>query len=154
MMHAISAFAVLFAASSLAAAPERGPEDPLAKDTKWTGKLTQKGQIEGNETTLTLEAELTITKRDGTKFEGELKEWNDTGIRLTYLVKGEITKAKDGKNFKVEFKSYDFKDAESQTFLNIPYTGKIEGKKLSGTWKHPKNEEGTTIEGDFTLELK
>jgi len=100
-----------------------------------------------------LETELKVTKRDGTKFEGELKEWNDSGIKLTYLVKGEIAKTKDGKAFTVNFKSYDFKDAESQTFLNIPYTGKIEGKKLTGTWKHPKNDDGITIEGDFSLEL-
>jgi len=154
MMLATSPFAVLIAAAALGAAPERGPEDPLVVDSKWAGKLTQKGQIEGSDVPLALEAELIVTKRDGAKFEAELKEWNDSGIKLTYLVKGEIAKAKDGKSFKVEFKSYDFKDAESQTFLNIPYTGKVEGKKLVGTWKHPKNDEGTTIEGDFTLELK
>ena len=138
----------------LAAAPARGPDDPLIVDSKWAGKLTQKGKIEGNEVPLTLEAELTITKRDGTKFEAELREWNDNGIKLTYLVKGDVMKAKDGKTFTVNFKSYDFKDADSQTFLNIPYTGTLDGKKLSGTWKHPKSDDDTTIEGDFRLEKK
>jgi hypothetical protein len=136
-----------------AAAPERGADDPLVVDSKWVGKLTQKGKIEGNETPLTLDAELRITKRDGTKFEAELLESNDV-IRVTYLVKGTVVKAKDGKSFAVEFKNYDFKDTESQTFLDIPYTGKLEGKKLTGTWKHPKNDNDTTLEGDFTLEKK
>ena len=154
MMRTIGAFAGLVLAFAASAAPERGPEDPLLVDSKWAGKLTQKGKIEGSETPLTLEAELTVIKRDGVKFEGELREWNDDGIKLTYLVKGEVVKAKEGKSFTVNFKSFDFKDAESQTFLNIPYTGTIEGKKLAGTWKHPKNDSDTTIEGDFTLEKK
>ena len=148
---ALAAMPILFLVGA-APVPEQ-KDDPLAIGSKWTGTLTQKGEIDGNETPLKLETELKVTKRDGTKFEAELKEWNDSGIKLTYLVKGEITKTKDGKGFTVNFKSYDFKDAESQTFLNIPYTGKLEGKKLTGTWKHPKNDEGTTIEGDFTLEL-
>lgn len=135
------------------AAPERGAEDPLLVDTKWVGKLSQKGKIEGSETPLTLDAELVITRRDGAKFEGELRETNDV-IRVTYLVKGTIVKAKDGKSFAVEFKNHDFKDTESQTFLNIPYRAKLEGRKLTGTWKHPKNDSDTTIEGDFTLEKK
>ena len=149
-MCSLSSFAILFA---LGTAPERGAEDPLIVDSKWTGTLAQKGQIDGNEVALKLEAELKVTKRDGNKFEGELKEWNDSGIKLTYLVKGDIAKTKEGKGFTVNFKSYDFKDAESQTFINIPYAGKLEGKKLAGTWKHPKNDDGITIEGDFALEL-
>ena len=151
MMRAI----VLFAGFALVcgAAPERAAEDPLAVQTKWAGKLTQKGKIEGNETVLALDAELVLTKRDGARFEGELRETNEV-IRVTYLVKGTIVKAKDGKGFAVEFKNYDFKDTESQTFLDIPYVGKLEGKKLTGTWKHPKNDNDTTIEGDFSLEKK
>ena len=133
--------------------PEQKGEDLLALDSKWTGTLNQKGKIDGAEIALKLEIELKVTKRDGNKFEAELKEWNDGGIKLTYLVKGEIVKAKEGKGHAVSFKSYDFKDAESQTFINIPYTGKLEGKKLAGTWKHPQNDDGITIEGDFTLEL-
>jgi hypothetical protein len=151
MMRAI----MLFAGFALVcgAAPERAAEDPLTVQSKWAGKLTQKGKIDGNETALALDAELVITKRDGAKFEGELRETNDV-IRVTYLVKGTIVKAKDGKGFAVEFKNYDFKDTESQTFLDIPYVGKLEGKKLTGTWKHPKNDNDTTIEGDFSLEKK
>jgi hypothetical protein len=148
------AAALLAAGIGLAAAPARGPEDPLYLESKWTGKLTQKGKIEGRETPYTLEAELAVVKRDGAKFEGKLREWNDGGIKLTYLVKGNVVKAKDGKSFKVEFKSYDSKDAASQTFINIPYTGTLDGKTISGTWKHPKNDNGITIEGDFKLEKK
>ncbi|MDB5313597.1 MAG: hypothetical protein JWO38_7799 [Gemmataceae bacterium] len=147
---------ILFTATAAtAAAPAKEADDPLAVGSKWKGKLTQKGEIGGTEVPLDLDAVLTVTKRDGAKFEGELFEegGEGSGIKLTYLVRGEITTAKDGKGYTVEFKSYDFKDAESQTFLNIPYTGKLSGKRLKGTWKHPKNDDGTTIEGDFTLEL-
>jgi len=153
MLRLVAACSVAFLALVASAAPERGAADPLEVGTKWAGKLTQKGKIEGNEVPLTLEAELSITKRDGVKFEGELREWNDNGIRLTYLVKGEVKKGKE-KGFAVEFKSYDFKDADSQTFVDIPYIGTIEGKKLGGTWKHPKNDQDTTIEGEFSLEKK
>lgn len=143
----------LFLLTSVSAAPAKDADDPLAVDSVWKGKLTQKGKIGDNEVPLDLDTELKITKRDAGKFEGELKEWNDSGIKLTYLVKGDVAKTKDGKGFTVEFKSYDFKDAESQTFLNVPYTGTVAGKKLTGTWKHPKNDDGITLEGDFTLEL-
>src|SRR5437868_2796736 len=100
----LAAIAILFMlAAGLGAAPEKGADDPLLVDSKWTGKLTQKGQIDGNDVVLDLETELKVTKRDGNKFEGELKEWNDSGIKLTYLVKGEIVKTKDGKAFTVNF---------------------------------------------------
>lgn len=151
--RAVVAGLLLVGATGLSAAPAKDDGDPLRTDSKWKGKLTQKGKIGDAEVPLDLEAELVVTKRDGEKFEAELKEWNDSGIKLTYLVKGEITKAKDGKGYAVNFKSYDFKDAESQTFINIPYTGTLTGKRLKGTWKHPKNDGGITIEGDFTLEL-
>lgn len=149
--------AVLFAAGAAglwAAAPVKDG-DPFPVESKWKGKLTQKGKIRGTEVPLDLAAVLTVTKRDGEKFEGELFEEGEqgSGIKLTYLVKGEVTKGKDGKGHAVTFKSFDFKDAESETFVNIPYTGTLAGKELKGTWKHPANDEDTTIEGEFTLEL-
>src|SRR6185503_9907511 len=87
----------LFALTAASAAPAKDGGDPLAVESVWKGKLTQKGKIGDNEVPLDLDTELKVTKRDGTKFEGELKEWNDSGIKLTYLVKGEVTKAKGGK---------------------------------------------------------
>ena len=149
------AVAVLVAAvAGLAGAAPVRDADPLPVESKWKGKLTQKGKIKGTEVPLDLSAVLTVTKRDGEKFEGELFEEGEegSGIKLTYLVKGEVTKGKDGKGYKVEFKSFDFKDAESETFLNIPYTGTLSGKELKGTWKHPPTDDDTTIEGEFTLE--
>ena len=141
-------------AAVAAAAPVRDA-DPLPVGSKWKGKLTQKGKIQGAEVPLDLSAELSVTKRDGEKFEAELFEEGEagSGIKLTYLVKGEVKKGKDGRGWAVEFKSFDFKDAESETFLNIPYTGTLDGKKLAGTWKHPPTDDDTTIEGEFSLEL-
>lgn len=153
MTRLASVVALVTFVAAVVAAPAKEAGDPFAVGSKWKGKLTQKGKIGGGEVPLDLDTELTITRRDGAKFEGELKEWNDSGIKLTYLVKGEVAKTKDGKGFAVNFKSHDFKDAESQTFLNIPYTGMITGKKLTGKWKHPSNDDGITIEGDFSLEL-
>ena len=76
-MRTIGMLAGLVLAFAASAAPERGPDDPLLVDSKWTGKMTQKGKIEGTETPLALEAELTVAKRDGTKFEGELRVLSD-----------------------------------------------------------------------------
>jgi hypothetical protein len=152
--RAAGALAVLTGvAVGLSAAPIKETGDLLAAGSKWNGTLTQKGQIRGNETPLKLDAVLTVTKRDGSKFEAELFEQNEQGIRLTYLVRGEVTRPKDGKGFALSFQSYDVKNADSQTFINIPYTGKLTGGTIKGTWKHPANDENTTIEGDFTLEL-
>lgn len=146
---------VLFAAGGLAVAAA-ADDDPLVTGSKWKGKVTQKGKIRGDETPFELDATLTVTKRDGDKFEAELAEQLGEGnqIKLTYLVKGEVKLTADGKGVAVEFRSYKFKDApKGETFLNIPYTGTATDKTLKGTWKHPPNDDDTTIEGDFNLEL-
>lgn len=130
--------------------------DPLAAGSKWKGKLTQTGAIRGKDTPLEFAATLTVTTRDGAKFEAELYEQVGDGsvIKLTYLVRGEVTAAKDGKGLAVEFQSYGHKDeARGETFLRIPYTGTAADKRLKGSWKHPPNDDGTTLKGDFDLEL-
>jgi hypothetical protein len=146
---------LVFVAAAMAASA-KDDADPLAKGTKWTGKLTQKGKIEGTESPLSLEVTLTVTRRDGTEFKADLYEKGaeSTGVELTYLVTGTVVPANDGKEFTVKFQSFDVKDEKSRVFLNIPYSGTITGKTLKGTWKHPPNVVGTTIEGDFTLELQ
>ena len=94
-IRSILATGFVLVSAAVLAAPAR-ESDPLRAETKWKGKLTQKGQITGMDMPLDLDAELTITKRDGDTFEAELFEKNDNGIELTYLVKGQIRKAKDG----------------------------------------------------------
>lgn len=129
-----------------------GEADPLAKDSVWIGKLTQRGG--GPDA---YECEFTITKRDGEKFEADLYEKSGQ-LELTYLVRGTVTPAdpKDAKKgFKIEFKSYEAKDVKNTSeILNVPYTGKIEGKKITGTWKLPDDSEFGNLEGDFEFEPK
>ena len=152
----VGAWLILLIAGTIAAPAKMREDDPLKFGTKWSGKLTQKGQIMKVDVPLEFTATLTVTKRDGVKFDAELDEKGsvDSGIEVTYLVSGEVTKAEDGKGYTVKFESHTVKKYIFKTFLKIPYTGTLEGKSLKGTWEHPKNEEGTTIKGEFTLELK
>ncbi len=154
--RAVGAWLILFVAGAIAAPANLRDEDPLKVGSKWSGKLTQRGQIVKMEVPLDFTATLTVTKRDGVKFDAELDEKGsvDSGIELTYLVSGEVTKAEDGKAYTIKFESHTVKKTIFKAFLKIPYSGTLEGKSLKGTWKHPKNDEWTTIQGEFTLELK
>ena len=147
---------LILCAGAAIAATAKDDADPLAKGTIWKGKLTQKGKIEGKEEPLTLEATLTITKREGTEFWGDLYEKGagTVEIELTYLVRGNVVPATEGKDFTVKFTSENSRDAKSRVFLKVPYTGTLAGKTLTGTWKHQDDVLGAAIEGDFSLELK
>jgi len=149
------AMAMLLTAGAATAAPVpkgAGEGDPLPKDSVWTGKLTQRG---GGPTGF--DCEFKITKRDGDKFEADLYE-KAGEMELTYLVKGTVVPVdpKDkAKGFKIEFKSHDAKDVKNTSeILNVPYTGKVEGKKIKGTWKLPDDSEFGNLEGDFDFEAK
>ena len=124
--------------------------DPLPTGSAWAGKLTQRG---GGPTGF--DCEFKITKRDGEKFEAELREKSDD-IELTYLVRGTLVPV-DPKNkekgYKIEFKSHEAKDVKNTSeILGVPYTGKVDGKKITGTWKLPDDSEFGNLEGDFEFE--
>jgi hypothetical protein len=131
--------------------------DPVLVGTVWKGKLTQKGEFKGaGGGPPEFDCEFTITKRDGEKFEADLYE--KTGdLELTYVVKGTIKPAdpqNKEKGYKIEWESVGAKDVKNTTeIIKIPYTGTVKDKKIKGTWKHPENDEGTTLEGDFEFEL-
>jgi hypothetical protein len=145
---------VLFVALGFATAapvPKDAKDNPLPVGTVWKGKLSQRG---GGPTGF--DCEFTITKRDGDKFEASLYEKSDE-LELTYLVRGTITlvdeKNKD-KGFKVEFKSYEAKDVKNTSeILNVPYTGKLTGQKMKGSWKLPEDSPFGELEGDFEFDL-
>ena len=151
--YGVGACAILFAAVALAAPAKEG--DPLPVGSKWKGTLTQKGEIGGVETPLELETTLTVTKRDGDKFEAELFE-TTRNLRLTYVVRGTvrpIDRNNPEKGWRVEFESVDSKGVENtEAITKIPYTATLKGKVLKGTWKYPANAEGTTLEGTFEFE--
>ena len=154
LLPAVAVLAVAGLALGGYAAPAKDG-DPVLVGTVWKGKLTQKGEFKGaGGGPDAFDCEFTITKRDGETFEAELYE--TTGdLELTYVVKGTIKPA-DAKNkgYKIEWESVGAKDVKNTTEITrIPYTGTVKDKKIKGTWKHPANDEGTTLEGDFEFEL-
>jgi len=132
---------------------EKKDTDPLAVDSQWKGKLTQKGKINGiKEIPPEFETVLVVTKRQDADFECELRE--KTGdSNVTYSCKGKIVPGEKGE-FKVDFKSTSVKSA-NETFISVsqvPYTGAISGKTLKGTWKLSSQKDDTEIEGEFNFE--
>ena len=146
---------VLIVASALSAAP--APErDPVLIGTKWKGKLTQRGTFaSGGMGPPEFTVVLTITSRDRKTFEAELHEVaKEPALCITYVVKGEIGRDKNGKGYIVTFKSVAAKNVENTyPLLGIPYEATLTGRTMKGTWKIPKNKDGINIEGDFTVEL-
>jgi hypothetical protein len=146
---------VLAAAPALlgAPAPER---DPVLIGSKWKGKLTQRGTFAtGGTGPPEFKIVLTITDRDRNSFEAELREVAEAqSLSITYLVKGEISRDKDGKGYIIKFKSVAAKDIENTyPLLGIPYEAALTGRTMKGTWKIPRNKDGIEIEGDFEVEL-
>lgn len=151
--HAGTLLLLVGAAVSAAPAPER---DPVLIGSKWKGKLTQRGTFAtGGMGPPEFKIVLTITDRDRNTFEGELNEVAEAqSLSITYLVKGEIARDKEGKGYIVKFKSVAAKDIENTyPLLGIPYEAALTGRTMKGTWKMPKNKDGIDIEGDFEVEL-
>lgn len=153
MIRVAGVLAATAAIGVLVAAPLPAT-DPLLPGTRWHGTLTQKGEFGGGATgPPAFRTVLTITARDGDRFDADLAETSDE-IRVTYHVKGTITTAGDGKGFAVRFRSTGASGAvNTNPILGIPYDGAIVGKTLRGTWRVPPNRSGTTVEGEFQLEL-
>ncbi len=148
---------VVLAAGALVRAAPAKDGDPVLIGTVWKGKLTQKGEYKGaGGAPPEFHCEFTITKRDGEKFEADLFEKTDE-LKLTYLVRGTIKpvdKDKPEKGYKIEWESVGSKDVENtEAITKIPYIATLQGKKIKGTWKHPLNDDGTTIEGAFEFDL-
>ena len=145
----------LVAVALCVAAPAKDG-DPLRPGTVWKGKLTQTGNHQGVPDPETFDCVFTVTKRDGETFEAELFE-KTPALKLTYIVRGTVKpvdKDKPEKGYAVAFESTDAKDVENTGVITkIPYTATAQGNRLKGTWKHPANEDGTTLEGAFDFEL-
>jgi hypothetical protein len=128
--------------------------DPFVPGTKWVGTLTQKGTFGGGTVVPpAFRTTLTVTARDGDRFEADLAETADD-IRVTYRVKGTVTPAADGKGYAVRFRSTAAVVAvRTNPVLGVPYTGVLTGKSLRGTWRVSPNGPRTLVEGEFALEL-
>ncbi|MBP3954722.1 hypothetical protein J8F10_05415 [Gemmata sp. G18] len=156
MIAAVALLSVPTAGALVQAAPAKDG-DPVLVGTVWKGKLTQKGEFKGmGGGPPEFDCALTVTKRDGEKFEADLVEKTDE-LKVTYLVRGTIAlvdKDNKDKGYKIEFESVGSKDVENtEAITKIPYTGTVKDMKLKGTWKYPANEDGTTLEGTFEFEL-
>jgi hypothetical protein len=153
MWRVVACAVALPAAGWSAAAPIR-ETDPLLVGTRWAGTLTQKGTFAGGVAgPPEFRTVLTVTKRSGAEFEADLRERTD-GLDITYVVKGEVVRAADGKGWAVTFRSVDAKDISGTLpILGVPYTGAVTGKTLKGTWKYRTPDTATAIEGEFALEL-
>jgi hypothetical protein len=149
-----SAFAVVLMTlpTSSLAAPVR-ESDPVLIGTKWAGKLTQRGTFAGGGSAPPeFDCVLTVTKRDRATFEAGLREQSG-GLRVTYIVKGEVTLLGHGKGHAIAFRSVDAKDVVgTSAILGIPYTGTVSGRTMKGTWRH-RTADGTDIAGDYSFEL-
>lgn|GEM_PF-1751527 len=152
---AILAIGVVSFPSQAAAPAQDG--DPLLVKSVWKGTLTQTGEYKGmGGAPPQFDCVFTVTKRDGEKFEAELYE-KTPDLELTYIVRGTIKPVKiqnKVSGYKIEWESFDAKDVEGAVAVTkIPYTGTLKEKKIKGTWKHPANDDGTTLEGEFEFEL-
>ena len=146
----------LLSFTTYAAAPAKDG-DLVLVGTVWKGKLTQKGEYMGaGGVPPEFDCVFTVTKRDGETFEAELFE-KTPDLKLTYVVKGTIKPAdpKDkGKGYRIEWESFDAKGVEGTTAVTkIPYAGTVKDRTMKGSWKHPANDEGATLAGEFEFEL-
>lgn len=132
--------------------PRDAAEDMLPVDSQWKGKLTQTGKTpEGGISPNELNAVLTITHRSGEDFEAELRE-SIENLDVTFLVRGRIVQGSD-KSLSLQFQSHDVKGVPNAGFyyINVPYTAKLAGDGMKGTWAYEEKENGTALEGEFTL---
>lgn len=74
-------------------------------------------------------------------------------MRVTYLVKGTITRTAEGKEFAIRFRSVAAaQEWNTSPVLGVTYTGSLAGKSLRGGWRAPPSG-GAKVEGEFALEL-
>jgi hypothetical protein len=153
MIRTVCVLAATAFAGGLCATP-LPDTDPLLPGTRWVGTLTQKGTFGGGmKGPPAFRTVLTVTARDGDRFEADLAEAADD-IRVTYHVKGTVTPAAGGKGYAVRFRSTAATGAVNTTpVLGVPYAGVLVGKSVRGTWRVPPGGGGTNVEGEFELEL-
>ncbi len=145
---ALAAVALLLGAEQ----PRLAEEDLLPVDSQWKGTLTQRAKTAANLFfPPELNAMLTITKRDGSDFEAELREHSE-GLDITFLVRGKLMRGAD-KSYSIEFKSYDVKGMPNASiyYINVPYTAQISDGALKGNWTYEEKDNGLALEGDFKL---
>ncbi|MBM3980152.1 MAG: hypothetical protein FJ304_07675 [Planctomycetes bacterium] len=116
--------------------------------TVWRGRLTQH-----NGATV-YDCVFTVTSRTGANFEAALYE--KTGdVELTYLVRGTVAPQYAGDTgFRIEFTSFDAINVKNTlVMIGVPYTGRLEGSRMKGTWQVPDGSVYGKLQGDFEFDL-
>ena len=133
------------------AEPALKEEDPLLVDSTWKGKFTQLGSHPRATFPPELQATLTVTKRDSDNVELELREVAEN-LDITFVCRGRLTRNADA-SLTLEFKSYDVKGNPNASWylIDVPYTAKIVGDTIKGTWKYVESDEGINLHGDYAL---
>ena len=131
--------------------PALKDEDPLPVDSSWKGKFTQMGTHPDVSFPPELEATLTVVGRDGDNVEIELRE-SMPGLDVTFLCQGRIRRNAD-QSLALEFKSHGVKGVPNVGFylINVPYTARIAGDTIKGSWKYVDKDEGIDLGGDYAL---
>lgn len=131
--------------------PTTAEEDPLPVDSQWKGKLAQLGSHPTTSFPPEVDAQLTVLRRDGDDVEIELRE-TTPAMEITFLCKGRIVRRAD-MSLTLEMRSYRVKGCpNARSFiLDVPYTARIAGDSLKGSWKYVNRSESIDLGGDFQL---
>jgi hypothetical protein len=147
----LSSVLMLMVVGVRAETPATLDEDPLPVESQWKGKLAQLGTYPSTQFPPEVDAVLTITKRDGNNVEAELRE-TVPSMDITFLCRGRLTRRAD-KSLSLELRSYGVKGLPNsgRYLIDVPYTARISGDSIKGSWKYVDKNEGIDMGGDFNL---
>jgi hypothetical protein len=150
----IAAIAGLFTLAAVLGAGENPvltEQDPLPVETQWKGKFTQIGTHPEVTFPPELDATLTITRRDGNAVEAELRE-TTAGLDITFLCSGQLIRNADH-SVSLDLRSHGVKGVPNAGFylINVPYSARINGDAIKGTWQYIDRTEGIDLGGDYML---
>lgn len=131
--------------------PTMAEEDPLPVESQWKGKLAQLGNHPTTSFPPEVDALLTVTGRDGDNIELELRE-STAAMEITFQCRGRIVHRAD-MSLTLEVRSYRVKGCpNARSFIiDVPYTARLAGDSLKGSWKYVNKVEGIDLGGDFQL---
>src|SRR5262245_33631468 len=143
---------LLLVIGARAETPTRFDEDPLPVDSQWKGKLAQFGAHPSTQFPPEFDAVVTITRRDGDAVEVELRE-TVPSMDITFLCRGRLIRRAD-KSLLLEMRSYGVKGIPNsgRYLIDVPYTARLNGDSIKGSWKYVDKNEGIDMGGDFNLE--
>ncbi len=151
--HWVISLSILLLVSRVGGAetPPIAEEDLLPAGSQWEGKLAQVGAHPSIQFPSEVNAVLTITRRDGDAFEAELRE-TMPGMDITFLCRGRLIRRAD-MSLLLDMRSTSVKGIPNAGLyiVDVPYTARINGDSIKGTWKYVEKNKGIDLGGDFQL---